>query len=53
MNETIAILIFLVAITTVVASVIIAVRAILLENKNDYIEQNDYTLKDFYTRRRK
>ncbi len=52
MNDTTAILIFLVAITTVVASVIIAVRAILLENKHDYLEPNDYTLKDFYIRKR-
>lgn len=52
MNETIAIVIFLVAATVALAFIIIVVRQFLHDERHDYIEHKDYTLKDFYTRKR-
>ena len=53
MNETTAILIFLVAATVALAFIIVVVREFLHDERHDYIEHKDYTLKDFYTRGRK
>jgi len=53
MNETTAVLIFLVAATAALVFLIVVVRQFLHSDRHDYIEPNDYTLKDFYTRRRK
>ena len=52
MNETIAIVIFLVAATAALVFLIVVVRQFLHDERHDYIEPKDYTLKDFYTRRR-
>ncbi len=53
MNETISILIFLVAATVTLVFIIVVVRQFLHSDRHDYIEPKEYTLKDFYTRRRR
>jgi len=49
MNETTAIVIWIV---TVIVMITIAVRWFLREDDSDCITQDDYTFKDFYTRKR-
>lgn len=49
MNETTAIVIWIVAVMVMIT---IAVRWFLRENHSDYIKSNDYTIRDFYTRKR-
>ena len=50
MNETTAVVIWIVAVMVMIT---IAVRWFLRSDRHDYIDPKDYTLKDFYTRKRK
>ena len=50
MNETTAIVIWIVAVMVMIT---IAVRWFLHEDHSDYIQNNDYTFRDFYTRKRR
>jgi len=50
MNETTATVIWLVAVIVMIA---IAVRWFLNEKDDEYFVRNDYTIRDFYTRKRR